>query len=205
MIAALSEAAWIAGIRLVHVPRRVLYSSCDRIALLHAIIPYHVPAAFPLVGTNICAPRLARYLTGRLLQPCFGACSNAHCCQAPSRTAQAQRLLVFLPATAARERVVGWYSTGPRLREADPAIHSLMARYCDHPVLVRSQARDSRCDLPRSALCLANGNVLRTQFQLSHGAIRPADLPWHIALHAIAPPKHAVATPQYDFRYQSRL
>ena len=36
----------------------------------------------------------------------------------------------------ARERVIGWYHTGPRLREADIDIHALMARYCDNPLLV---------------------------------------------------------------------
>lgn len=51
----------------------------------------------------------------------------------------------------ARERVVGWYSTGPRLREADPAIHSLMARYCDHPVLVICEAEPQAVGLPFAA------------------------------------------------------
>jgi len=36
----------------------------------------------------------------------------------------------------ARERVVGWYSTGPRLRPNDLAIHSLLGRFCSRPVLV---------------------------------------------------------------------
>jgi hypothetical protein len=31
---------------------------------------------------------------------------------------------------------VGWYSTGPRLREADVDINQLMASYCETPVLV---------------------------------------------------------------------
>lgn len=37
---------------------------------------------------------------------------------------------------AAREHVVGWYSTGPRLREADLSIHQLMSNYVTTPVLV---------------------------------------------------------------------
>lgn len=36
----------------------------------------------------------------------------------------------------ARERVIGWYSTGPRLREADLDITELMTNYCDTPLLV---------------------------------------------------------------------
>lgn len=37
---------------------------------------------------------------------------------------------------AARERIIGWYHTGPRLREADLDIHDLIARYCDDPLLL---------------------------------------------------------------------
>ena len=39
----------------------------------------------------------------------------------------------------AREKIVGWYSTGPKLKEADLDINSLMAKYTDgsaDPVLV---------------------------------------------------------------------
>lgn len=37
---------------------------------------------------------------------------------------------------AARENIVGWYSTGPRLREADLDIHALISNYCADPVFV---------------------------------------------------------------------
>lgn len=37
---------------------------------------------------------------------------------------------------AAREHVVGWYSTGPRLREADLSIQQLLTNYCATPLLV---------------------------------------------------------------------
>ncbi len=36
----------------------------------------------------------------------------------------------------AKERVLGWYSTGPRLREADLDINDLMSQFCEDPVLV---------------------------------------------------------------------
>lgn len=36
----------------------------------------------------------------------------------------------------AKELVVGWYSTGSRLKEADLDIHELMLQYCSDPVLV---------------------------------------------------------------------
>lgn len=32
--------------------------------------------------------------------------------------------------------MVGWYSTGPRLREADLDITALLGNYCDTPLLV---------------------------------------------------------------------
>lgn len=40
------------------------------------------------------------------------------------------------PSCAARERIIGWYHTGPRLREADIDISELIGRYCDNPLLV---------------------------------------------------------------------
>lgn len=39
-------------------------------------------------------------------------------------------------ADAAREKVVGWYHTGPRLRQSDLDITDLMASYCETPLLV---------------------------------------------------------------------
>ena len=44
---------------------------------------------------------------------------------------------------AARERVVGWYSTGPRLREADLDINDLVCNYCDNPLLVICEVQAS--------------------------------------------------------------
>lgn len=48
----------------------------------------------------------------------------------------------------AREKIVGWYSTGPKIREADLDINALMAKYSDFPpvlvvceVQVRVRAR----------------------------------------------------------------
>ena len=37
---------------------------------------------------------------------------------------------------AARERIVGWYSTGPRLREADLSITDLLTVFVEVPLLV---------------------------------------------------------------------
>jgi proteasome lid subunit RPN8/RPN11 len=40
--------------------------------------------------------------------------------------------------------VVGWYHTGPRLREADIDINQLMARYCDNPLLLICEVQVGR-------------------------------------------------------------
>ena len=39
--------------------------------------------------------------------------------------------------------MVGWYSTGPRLREADLDITDLMSNYCDMPLLVICEVKVS--------------------------------------------------------------
>lgn len=48
----------------------------------------------------------------------------------------------------ARERVIGWYHTGPRLREADIDIHQLIARYCDNPLLIICEVQPKDMGLP---------------------------------------------------------
>ncbi|GFH07068.1 MPN domain-containing protein [Haematococcus lacustris] len=43
----------------------------------------------------------------------------------------------------AREKVVGWYSTGPKIREADLAINALLAKFADwEPVMVICEVQD---------------------------------------------------------------
>ncbi|WIA38270.1 hypothetical protein OEZ86_001610 [Tetradesmus obliquus] len=51
----------------------------------------------------------------------------------------------------AREHVIGWYSTGPRLREADLSMHALMANYCSNPVLVICEVEPKEVGLPFTA------------------------------------------------------
>lgn len=64
-------------------------------------------------------------------------------------------------SAAAREKVVGWYSTGPRLREADLDITDLMSNYCDMPLLVICEVQVSvwqQCKLQHmhiSRICLS--------------------------------------------------
>lgn len=55
----------------------------------------------------------------------------------------------------AKEKVVGWYHTGPRLRQSDLDITELMARYCDNPLLVICEVQvryQPIKSLPRSPL-----------------------------------------------------
>ena len=41
----------------------------------------------------------------------------------------------FLPyMSVAREHIVGWYHTGPKLHPNDIAIHELIGKYCANPV-----------------------------------------------------------------------
>lgn len=103
-------------------------------------------------------PSACGNLRGVLCPVCGCRCVSSRCphrrvhCRAhrtdnqPQRSrhaeAAAARLLPLPPLPllavpdAAREHVVGWYSSGPRLREADLSIHNLMANYVANPVLV---------------------------------------------------------------------
>lgn len=51
----------------------------------------------------------------------------------------------------AREHVVGWYSTGPKLKEADLDINQLMTNYCSTPVLVICEVEPKEIGLPFTA------------------------------------------------------
>ncbi|XP_060521772.1 26S proteasome non-ATPase regulatory subunit 7 [Cylas formicarius] len=51
----------------------------------------------------------------------------------------------------ARERVVGWYHTGPKLHPNDIAINELVRRYCPNSVLVIIDAKPKDLGLPTEA------------------------------------------------------
>merc|ERR1719198_247059 len=51
----------------------------------------------------------------------------------------------------AKERVVGWYSTGPKIKPSDLAIHELYRRYCPEPVLVVMDVQPKDLVLPMEA------------------------------------------------------
>ncbi|CAD1472147.1 unnamed protein product [Heterotrigona itama] len=52
---------------------------------------------------------------------------------------------------AAREKVVGWYHTGPKLHQNDVAINELIRRYCPNSVLVIIDAKPKDLGLPTEA------------------------------------------------------
>jgi 26S proteasome regulatory subunit N8 len=51
----------------------------------------------------------------------------------------------------AKERVVGWYSTGPKIKPSDLSIHELYRRYCPEPVLVIMDVQPKDLELPMEA------------------------------------------------------
>merc|ERR1711972_986669 len=50
-----------------------------------------------------------------------------------------------------KERVVGWYSTGPKIKPSDLSIHELYRRYCPEPVLVVMDVQPKDLELPMEA------------------------------------------------------
>lgn len=51
----------------------------------------------------------------------------------------------------AREYIVGWYSTGPKIRPADLDVNELFRRYCSNPVLVIVDVEPKEDGIPTQA------------------------------------------------------
>jgi len=51
----------------------------------------------------------------------------------------------------AKERIVGWYHTGPKLHPNDIAINDLLRKYCSQSILVIVDAKANRIGLPTEA------------------------------------------------------
>lgn len=60
-------------------------------------------------------------------------------------------LLLWKSFFVAREKVVGWYHTGPKLHQNDIAINELIRRYCPNSVLVIIDAKPKDLGLPTEA------------------------------------------------------
>lgn len=54
-------------------------------------------------------------------------------------------------SVAARERVVGWYSTGPKIRQADLEINEVFRRYTPNPVFVIIDVQMHEVGIPTKA------------------------------------------------------
>jgi len=50
-----------------------------------------------------------------------------------------------------KERVVGWYSTGPKIKPSDLAMHEMYRRYCPEPVFVVMDVQPKELELPMEA------------------------------------------------------
>lgn len=51
----------------------------------------------------------------------------------------------------ARERLIGWYHTGPKLRSSDLEINEVIKRYCPKPLMVIVDVRNREVGLPTDA------------------------------------------------------
>mmetsp|Transcript_4491 Transcript_4491/g.6067 ORF Transcript_4491/g.6067 Transcript_4491/m.6067 type:complete len:310 (-) Transcript_4491:169-1098(-) len=62
-----------------------------------------------------------------------------------------ENLCAMFKKINAKEVVVGWYSTGPKLREADLDIHDLITSYTPNPVLVVVDVQPTELGIPTKA------------------------------------------------------
>jgi 26S proteasome regulatory subunit N8 len=64
-----------------------------------------------------------------------------------------ENMLAMFRKINAREVVVGWYSTGPRLKDSDLEINQLMTKYCKQPLLVIVDVKPKDEGIPIKAYC----------------------------------------------------
>ncbi|KAK4270463.1 hypothetical protein QN277_023499 [Acacia crassicarpa] len=62
-----------------------------------------------------------------------------------------ERMFSMFKKINAKEQIVGWYSTGPELRENDMDIHSLFHKYVPNPVLVIVDVISTELGIPTKA------------------------------------------------------
>jgi len=62
-----------------------------------------------------------------------------------------ENMFAMFKKVNAKERVVGWYSTGPKIKPSDLSIHELYRRYCPDPVLVVMDVQPKDLELPMEA------------------------------------------------------
>lgn len=59
-----------------------------------------------------------------------------------------ENMVAMFRKVNSREHIVGWYHTGPKLHPNDIAIHELINRYCNNPILVIVDAKPQALKLP---------------------------------------------------------
>jgi len=62
-----------------------------------------------------------------------------------------EQMFAMFKKVNAKERVVGWYSTGPKIRPSDLSINELYRRYCQDPVFVVMDVQPKDQELPMEA------------------------------------------------------
>jgi len=62
-----------------------------------------------------------------------------------------ENMFAMFKKVNAKERIVGFYSTGPKIRPNDLTVDTLFRRYCTHPVLVIVDIRPEVQDVPTQA------------------------------------------------------
>merc|ERR1712187_685644 len=62
-----------------------------------------------------------------------------------------EQMFAMFKKVNTKERVVGWYSTGPKINPSDLSIHELYRRYCPEPVLVVMDVQPKDLELPMEA------------------------------------------------------
>lgn len=62
-----------------------------------------------------------------------------------------ENMFAMFKKVNAKERVVGWYSTGPKIKPSDLSIHELYRQYVPEPVLVVMDVQPKDLDLPMEA------------------------------------------------------
>ena len=72
-------------------------------------------------------------------------------CHFPSPPPQPQSLTTNTNTSLARERMIGWYHTGPKLRASDQEINDLFKRFIARPVMVIVDVRPHTVGIPTNA------------------------------------------------------
>jgi 26S proteasome regulatory subunit N8 len=78
----------------------------------------------------------------------------------------------------ASEKVLGWYSTGPRIRPADQDIHELMRKYVNNPVfvIVDVAVKDNADEIPTKAYLALRSTPEPNSKALFHFAHVPSEI-----------------------------